>query len=279
MRWKGRERSDNIEDRRGMTPGRMVAGGGIGTLIIAVVVMLMGGDPTALLGSQPASQAGPREFTAAEQERDDFVGVVLKDTEEVWHAQFREMGQTYQEPKLVLFTGQVESACGFASAAMGPFYCPEDTKVYIDLGFFDELARRFGAPGEFAQAYVIAHEVGHHVQNLLGISRKVQSQRGKVSEAEYNKLSVRMELQADFLAGVWAHHAQKSKNMLDMRDLEDAMRAAQAIGDDTLQKGSQGYVVPESFTHGTAEQRMRWFRKGYESGDLRQGDTFNTSRL
>lgn len=282
MRWKGREESGNVEDRRGMPAGKLVAGGGIGTLIIAVVVMLMGGDPSALLGSQtgpPTGGAGQQEFSAEEKERAEFVGVVLKDTEDVWNEQFKRMGKQYQEPNLVLFTGQVDSACGFASAAMGPFYCPEDSKVYIDLGFFDELSKRFGAPGEFAQAYVIAHEVGHHVQHLMGITNKVHSQRSRVSEKEYNQLSVRLELQADFLAGLWAHHAQKTKNILDMRDLEDALRAAQAIGDDTIQRGAQGHVVPESFTHGSAEQRMRWFKKGFDSGDIRQGDTFSTNRL
>jgi predicted metalloprotease len=203
-----------------------------------------------------------------------FVGVVLADTEDVWNRLFQQQGSQYQEPKLVLFSGQVRSACGFASAASGPFYCPADRNVYIDLVFYKELKQRFGAPGDFAQAYVIAHEVGHHVQNLLGISEKVQAMRGRVSEAQYNQYSVRLELQADYFAGVWAHHAQRM-NILEQGDLEEAMRAANAIGDDTLQKQAQGHVVPDSFTHGTSEQRMRWFMKGFKSGKLEQGDTFS----
>ena len=280
MRWKGRRQSDNVEDRRGISGGA-VAGGGIGVLVVAVIVMLMGGDPSQVIGGigqgQPTGE--PRELTAEEKVKGEFVSVVLADTEDVWKEQFRQMGKTYQPPKMVLFSGQVESACGFASAAMGPFYCPEDSKVYIDLAFYDDLKNRFGAPGEFAQAYVIAHEVGHHVQNLLGISSQVQSQRRQLSETQYNELSVRLELQADFLAGLWAHHAQRTKNILDRKDLEDAMRAAAAIGDDTLQKKSQGYTVPESFTHGTSEQRIRWFKKGWDSGRIEDGDTFSARQL
>lgn len=281
MDWEGREQSDNVEDRRGSVP-RGLIGGGIGTLIVAVIVMLLGGDPRALLGNSNAVGPAPGEqapLSAEDKKKSEFVSVVLKDTEDVWHAQFRDMGREYVEPKLVLFTGQVESACGFASAAMGPFYCPEDQKVYIDLGFYDELKTRFGASGDFAQAYVIAHEVGHHVQNLLGITAKVHSQQGRISEKEYNKLSVRLELQADFLAGVWAKHAQQMKHILDPNDIEEALNAAGAIGDDKIQMQAQGYTVPDAFTHGTAAQRVRWFKKGWDTGDLRQGDTFNASRL
>jgi predicted metalloprotease len=204
-----------------------------------------------------------------------FVAVVLADTEDVWNKQFQDMRRQYREPKLILFTGRVQSACGHASAASGPFYCPADQHVYIDLAFYRELKERFKAPGDFAQAYVIAHEVGHHVQRLMGTTERIDSMRGRVSEAEYNRLSVRLELQADFYAGVWAHHAQKVKRILEPGDVEEALRAAAAIGDDRLQKQSQGYVVPDSFTHGTSEQRVRWFRRGFETGDLRQGDTFS----
>jgi uncharacterized protein len=205
--------------------------------------------------------------------------VVLADTEDAWHAIFRKMGRQYQEPKLVLFAGQTRSGCGHASGASGPFYCPQDGRVYIDLSFYRMLQERFGAPGDFAQAYVIAHEVGHHVQNLLGISDQVQAARGRVSEAEYNRLSVRLELQADFFAGVWAHHADRAKGVVEPGDIEEALRAASAIGDDNLQRRSQGRVVPDSFTHGSSEQRVRWFRKGYETGDIRQGDTFSAPTL
>jgi predicted metalloprotease len=214
-----------------------------------------------------------------EEQRKDFVSVVLADTEAVWHKLFNQMGRNYEEPKLVLFRGRVESACGLASSAVGPFYCPRDHKVYVDLEFFEELQKRFGAPGDFAQAYVIAHEVGHHVQDLLGISDRVHAQQGRMSKAEYNQLSVRLELQADFLAGVWAHHAQKMRNMLEEGDIEEALRAAEAIGDDRLQRQAQGYVVPDSFTHGTSAQRVRWFRRGFETGDVDQGDTFNARSL
>jgi predicted metalloprotease len=204
-----------------------------------------------------------------------FVSVVLADTEDVWREQFRQLGREYEEPTLVLFSGRVESACGLASSAVGPFYCPRDHKLYIDLAFFEELKRRFGAPGDFAQAYVIAHEVGHHVQTLLGTNAKVDRLRGRISQQEFNQLSVRLELQADFLAGVWAHHAQRSQQILEPGDLEEALRAAAAIGDDRLQRQAQGYVVPDSFTHGSSEQRIRWFRRGFETGDLSQGDTFD----
>jgi len=231
-------------------------------------------------GVQPAPEAQQQPGPAgAEDELKQFVRVVLADTEDVWREQFRQMGRQYQEPHLVLFSNQAESACGFASAAVGPFYCPGDAKVYLDLSFFDQLRRQFRAPGEFAQAYVIAHEVGHHVQNLLGISERVGRMRGQVSAPQYNKLSVRLELQADFLAGLWAHHAQRSRQILEAGDVESALRAASAIGDDKLQRESQGRVVPDSFTHGTSEQRVRWFRRGLESGRFSDGDTFNADEL
>ncbi len=284
MRWKGRRQSTNIEDRRSMGP-RMAVGGGAGVLILALLVYLLGGNPMAVLQNLPATSTststsgGGDAADAPQDELSQFVGVVLADTEEVWSALLRENGKAYREPTLVLFSGQVRSACGFASAASGPFYCPADEKVYIDLSFYEELSRRFGAPGDFAQAYVIAHEIGHHVQKILGISDQVQAMRGRVSEAEYNDLSVRMELQADFFAGVWAHHAQQTWNVLETGDVEEALRAASAIGDDRIQMQSQGYVVPDSFTHGTSEQRARWFLRGLESGDMSQGDTFGASKL
>jgi len=239
----------------------------------------LGADPMALLQQQQNAGPGQGAVNPEEEQRKDFVSVVLADTEAVWHQLFKQMGRNYEEPKLVLFRGRVESACGLASSAVGPFYCPRDHKVYVDLEFFEELQKRFGAPGDFAQAYVIAHEVGHHVQDLLGISDRVHAQQGRTSKAEYNQLSVRLELQADFLAGVWAHHAQKMRNMLEEGDIEEALRAAEAIGDDRLQRQAQGYVVPDSFTHGTSAQRVRWFRRGFETGDVEQGDTFNARSL
>lgn len=278
MLWKGRRQSDNIEDRRGMSPG-VVAGGGLGAVILAVVVMLMGGDPGDVLNSavQGGGQQGQYTPTPEEEERKEFVGVILADTEDVWNEQFKRIGRTYANPKLVLFANRVESACGMATAASGPFYCPADSNVYIDLSFFNELQNRFGAPGEFAQAYVVAHEVGHHVQNLLGTNQKVAQARKTMTEEQYNRLSVRLELQADFYAGVWANHTQQMKNVINEKDIEDAMRAASAIGDDRIQMESQGYTVPDAFTHGTSEQRVRWFMKGWKSGDIRQGDTFSVS--
>lgn len=286
MRWRGQRESDNVEDRRGISPGGIAVGGGIGTILLVLVVMALGGDPSALL-NQTQTQTQPGQTSdkpyvsqnPQEEERKHFVATVLASTEDVWRSQFKAMGKTYREPTLVLFSGQVNSACGMAGAAMGPFYCPGDSKLYIDLSFYDELKDRFGAPGDFAQAYVVAHEVGHHVQNLLGISEQVNQLRSRLSEKEFNKMSVRMELQADFFAGVWAHHAQRMKNLLDERDIEDGLRAASAIGDDTLQRQSQGHVVPDAFTHGTSAQRVRWFRKGWDTGDINQGDTFNASQL
>jgi predicted metalloprotease len=283
MRWRGRRQSTHIEDRRRMPARRAAVGGGLGALLLVLVVALLGGDPSLLLdqlqtGTNVAVDTGAPSVGQSDELR-DFVAVVLGDTEDVWRALFQHAGRTYREPNLVLFSGQVHSACGFASAAAGPFYCPGDEKVYIDLRFYEQLRRRFQAPGDFAQAYVIAHEIGHHVQNQLGISDYVHSQRGRVSEREYNELSVRLELQADFLAGVWAHHAHRTWQILEPGDIEEALRAASAIGDDTIQKRTQGYMVPDSFTHGTSEQRVRWFRRGLETGDLDQGDTFSADRL
>jgi predicted metalloprotease len=284
MLWQGRRESENIEDERSSGGGRRIAvGGGLGGVILVVAYLLLGGDPQALLDSQQqqSNVSQPRSVDphAPRDEASKFVAVVLADTEDAWHAVFQQLGRRYEEPKLVLFSAQTRSGCGFASTASGPFYCPEDRRVYIDLNFYRTLRDRLGATGDFAQAYVIAHEVGHHVQNLLGISDKVQAARGRVSEGEYNKLSVRLELQADFLAGVWARYADRVKNVVQAGDIDEAMRAASAVGDDTLQRRAQGYVVPDSFTHGTSEQRVRWFRKGYETGDIRQGDTFAAREL
>jgi uncharacterized protein len=260
--------------------GGPVVGGGIGAAILALVIYLMGGDPSVVLQNQPQpSQSGRSVPAAANDEPKQFIAVVLADTEDVWNRLFQERGRTYREPRLVLFTRTVESACGYASAASGPFYCPLDSKVYIDLSFYDALKNRFGAPGDFAQAYVIAHEVGHHVQNQLGITDKVDAQRRRISKEAFNQLSVRLELQADFLAGVWAHHTQRMKKVLDAEDITEALQAASAIGDDRLQMEGQGYVVPESFTHGSSEQRVRWFRHGWQTGDLSQGDTFAAREL
>ncbi|HEY7086578.1 MAG TPA: neutral zinc metallopeptidase [Tepidisphaeraceae bacterium] len=288
MRWQDLRRSQNVEDQRGVSGrGLAIGGGGIGMLIIIIIVALLGGDPSKLLQQMPqggqgsAPSGAPAPLTEEDKKLGDFVSAVLGDTEDVWHQQFKEqLHQEYREPKLVMFTDSVRSGCGFASAATGPFYCPEDEKVYIDLGFYRELRQRFQSPGEFAQAYVIAHEVGHHVQKLLGTSDQVHAaQQAARSKEEANDLSVRLELQADFYAGVWAHYAQKYQNILEPGDIEAALHAASAIGDDNIQKQSQGYVVPESFTHGTGAQRVKWFRKGYETGDMRQGDTFNTRDL
>lgn len=285
MRWQNREGSSNVEDRRGGRRARRVGGGlGLGTIVIVVIALLLGENPLALM-QQLGGAGAPQETSAPAGPRPDdelarFVSVVLKDTEDVWHKLFPEqLNRRYREPVLVLFDGQVQSACGFSSAASGPFYCPADQKLYIDLSFYKQLNDYFQAPGDFAMAYVVAHEVGHHVQNLLGITREVQSRRGRISQEQYNELSVRLELQADFLAGVWAHHAQEMKKILEEGDIQEAMTAAQAIGDDRIQMRSRGYVVPESFTHGTSEQRMRWFQKGLRTGDLSQGDTFSAQEL
>ena len=282
MLWQGRRESDNVEDARGSGGGgRLVLGGGIGTVVLVVLYLLLGGDPQALFNSQQAQlpQTAQYDSQAPRDEASKFVAVVLANTEDAWNEIFRQMGREYQEPRLVLFTDMIQSGCGFASGATGPFYCPQDRRVYIDLGFFRELQQRLGAGGDFAEAYVIAHEVGHHVQNLLGISDRVQAMRRRVSEAEYNQLSVRLELQADFLAGVWARYTDRVKHVVEAGDIEEAIRAAAAVGDDRLQYRSRGYVVPDSFTHGTSEQRVRWFRRGYETADLSQGDTFNARDL
>ena len=283
MRWTGLRRSVNVEDRRGqggmMGFGgrpRMMMGGGIGTLILLAVIYFMGGNPMALLetGSDYAPSYEPGREVPRSDEQGQFVTAILGSTEDVWSRLFEQLGHDYQEPRLVLFDGMTQSSCGHGSAAVGPFYCPPDQSVYIDLSFFDDLARRFQAPGDFAQAYVIAHEVGHHVQRQLGLMDRVQAQRGRVSEAAYNDLSVRLELQADFFAGVWAHHAERAKQVLEQGDVEEALAAAAAIGDDRLQQRSKGYAVPDSFTHGTSAQRVKWFRKGLQTGDVKEGDTF-----
>ena len=274
MRWEGGRRSGNVIDARGRGT-KMAAGGGLGVAVLALVVYLLGGDPRVVMQSRPAAPQQPQAGqSGAPDQMSEFVRVVLGDTEDVWGEIFRQSGREYQQPQLVLFTGAVESACGFAQSAMGPFYCPRDGRVYIDLSFYDQLRERFRAPGDFAQAYVIAHEVGHHVQNLLGISDQVMRQRQRSSEVGANALSVRMELQADCLAGVWAHHAQRARNILEQGDVEEALGAASAIGDDNIQRRSQGYVVPESFTHGSAEQRTSWFRRGLEGGTVEGCNTF-----
>ena len=285
MRIEGERESENVEDQRGMMGGRggLVAGGGVGTLIIALLIYFLGGDPRAVMGPNagggggaPSGQVAPPPNKETEGKLVQFVRVVLADTEDVWSQQLpKQAGRQYRNPHLVLFTSRVQSACGMASTASGPFYCPGDEKVYIDLAFYNELSRRFKAPGDFAEAYVIAHEVGHHVQKILGITDRVDAQRGRMSKEEYNKVSVRLELQADFFAGVWAHHAQRMKNILEPGDIDEALRAASAVGDDSIQKQTQGYIVPDSFTHGTSRQRMAWFKKGFQTGDIRQGDTFN----
>jgi predicted metalloprotease len=297
MRWQLGRRSQNIEDRRGggirggfRIPGglRMSRGarrgglGGIGLIIFVLIAMFLGVDPSMLLDGTTVS-TGPDVVEAPQSaprdELGDFVSVVLADTEDTWHELFRQMGGTYREPTLVLFSAQANSACGFAIAAMGPFYCPADQKVYIDLSFYRDLRDRFRAPGDFAQAYVIAHEVGHHVQNLLGIADQVQKVRQQVGETEANVLSVMMELQADCFAGIWAHHAQKARQILEEGDVEEGLNAAAAIGDDRLQRRAQGYVVPDAFTHGSSDQRVRWFEEGLVAGDLQACDTFDAEPL
>lgn len=280
MDWRGRRESGNIEDRRGITGGH-VAFGGIGGLIIAAVIYFLGGDPSQVTQQQQPDQTQQAQsIDPATDTLKEFMSVVLADTEDVWDSLFNSMHKTYTDPKLVLFTGETQAGCGFASSATGPFYCPEDKKVYIDLSFADELTNRFGASnGNFAMAYVLAHEVGHHVQDLLGITDKVDQARNAMGKEAFNKESVKLELQADFLAGVWAHYDQKMKNVIHPQDINDALSAASAVGDDRLQKETQGTVVPDAFTHGTSEQRMYWFKKGYTTGDISQGDTFNDPSL
>jgi len=286
MRWRGGRRSSNIEDRRGASAGKGILGGGIGTIVIILVAMYFGVDPTFLIegmqranvsatstGSQPSAEDLKNDPLA------DMIAVVIADTEDVWRDIFASQGRRYQEPTLVLFTGATPSACGMGQAAMGPFYCPADQQAYIDLGFYDEMRTRFRAPGDFAQAYVIAHEIGHHVQNLLGISDEVRRMQQRAGKEGANQLSVRLELQADCLAGVWAHHADKARGILEAGDVEEALNAASAIGDDRLQRQSRGTVVPESFTHGTSAQRQRWFRNGLVSGNPDGCDTFSAQNL
>jgi predicted metalloprotease len=299
MKWKGKRQSSNVDDRRGQSGSGRRSGGlnpmllgplirllfsKTGLIIVGVFLagsLLTGNNPLSLLGNffgggeSPTQSSVPYQGTAEDNELAEFSGVILANTEDVWNG----LLDNYREPTLVLFTGSVASACGSASSATGPFYCPGDEKLYLDLSFFDDMARKLNAPGDFAQAYVIAHEVGHHIQKITGITDKVQKLRGELSQKEYNRYSVRLELQADFLAGVWAHHSQQMTQMMEAGDLEEALNAAFAIGDDRLQKQSTGRVVPDSFTHGTSEQRIKWFRKGFESGDLAQGDTFNANPL
>ena len=282
MLWRGRRESENVEDRRGMPRAGLAIGGGLGGIVLLVVALLLGVDPSTLL-QQPGDQSAPSTRSApatnpADEELKHFVSVVLADTEDAWSEIFNRGGRQYRVPRLVLFTDQVQSACGSAGAAVGPFYCPGDQKIYIDLAFYRDLKQRLGAPGDFAQAYVIAHEVGHHIQRLLGTSDRVHSVQSRLSKSEANDLSVRLELQADFFAGVWANHASR-KGVLEAGDIEEALNAASAIGDDRLQRQARGYVVPDSFTHGTSEQRVRWFRKGLDTGDINQGDTFNARSL
>ena len=286
MRWRDGRRSGNVEDRRGMrSAGGKKVGGGIGVIILALIAMYFGVDPAIVLdqGGAPGMSGGDSAVSAPRSPEEDvlaeFVSVVLADTEDVWHDIFQQMGREYREPRLVLFTDAVESACGYAQAAVGPFYCPSDQSVYIDLGFYRDLKLRHQAPGDFAQAYVIAHEVGHHVQKLLGILDKVNDLRRRVSEVEANQLLVRMELQADCMAGLWANHAHRERQVLEEGDIEEALNAASAIGDDRLQRQSRGYVSPDSFTHGTSAQRVEWFTRGARTGDLNQCDTFAAGRL
>lgn len=282
MRWQNREQSSNVEDRRGRTIKRVGGGIGIGAILMAVFALIMGENPLNVL--QQVTNQQTEEVTTGTNKQEEvlaqFVGVVLKETESVWSKVFREqLNEQYTEPKLVLYSGEDNTGCGYAQSTTGPFYCPADQRVYIDLSFYEELQTRFKAPGDFAMAYIIAHEVGHHVQNLLGITSEVENQRRKLSEADGNKLSVALELQADFLAGVWAHNTQKMENILEKGDFEEALNAASSVGDDRIQMEARGYVVPDAFTHGTSAQRMFWFKKGYETGDINQGDTFKAMGL
>jgi predicted metalloprotease len=288
MQWQGRRRSTNVEDRRGAGGGggrRVAIGGGIGGVVIVVLYLLLGGNPSDIINSlqggttTATTTTSSGELSQNDKEMGEFVSVVLADIEDVWGAQFKAMGRTYKEPKLVLFSDQTESGCGSASASVGPFYCPEDQKVYLDLTFFEDMERELNFEGDFALAYVIAHEVGHHVQNQLGIMDQVSSLQQRASETQSNALSVRLELQADFLAGVWAHYARKTQGFIDTADIEEGLNAASAVGDDRIMKQQQGYVVPDAFTHGTSAQRVRWFRKGLDTGDIEQGDTFNATQL
>jgi uncharacterized protein len=279
MQWRGRRQSTNVEDRRGMSGRGMAVGGGLGGVVLLVLYLLLGGNPGDM-SSQLAPSQPQQELSAEEKKLDDeraeFIKVVLAETEDVWNTILQNQ---YREPTLVLYRQSVESACGMAGSATGPFYCPGDEKVYMDLSFFEDMQNKLKAPGDFAMAYVVAHEVGHHIQRIQGVSDKMNRLRQQVSETEYNKYSVMLELQADFLAGVWAHHAARTKNLLDGDDIQEALNAANAIGDDRLQRQAQGREVPESFTHGTSEQRMYWFKKGYTTGDIHQGNTFQDPSL
>jgi len=292
MRWRTGRRSENIEDRRGQggfpvrIGGAGLRGGGVGLILLVLAAAYFGIDPTVLLegmggmgSGQDPRTTSERQPSAADDELKQFMAVVLADTEDTWGALFAQSGKQYEEPTLVLYSGATQSACGFGQAAMGPFYCPPDQRVYIDLSFYDDLRQRYGAPGDFAQAYVLAHEIGHHVQNLLGISDKVQAARQRADETEANALSVRLELQADCFAGLWAYHANRSRQILESGDVEEALKAASAIGDDRLQRQSRGYVTPDSFTHGSSAQRTRWFRRGLESGKFASCDTFSATEL
>ena len=285
MRWEHGRRSENIEDRRGLHVSRKgLAGGGIGIIAIALIALFFGVDPAVVLNqagnlAPPQTETAQPAFSPEEERLKEFMSVVLADTEDVWGELFQRSGQQYQQPTLVLFSGAVQSACGFAESAMGPFYCPADRKLYLDMSFFNDLAQRHDAPGDFAQAYVLAHEVGHHIQTLLGISEQVHAARQRTSEVEGNALQVRMELQADCFSGVWAHHADQARQILEPGDIEEALAAAAGVGDDRLQKQARGYVVPDSFTHGSSEQRMRWLKRGLQSGDPGQCDTFRARAL
>ncbi|HSC34943.1 MAG TPA: neutral zinc metallopeptidase [Thermodesulfobacteriota bacterium] len=285
MRWRMGRRSTNIEDRRGVRLSGRAAGGGIGILILIVIAVLLGADPVKLLNDitytevDPTSSYESAPLSDEDRELADFVSVVLADTEDTWSELFVQYNGRYREPTLVLFSGAVDSACGFAQSAVGPFYCPADEKVYIDLDFYRDLRERFDAPGDFAQAYVIAHEVGHHVQNLLGISEQVQSAQRRLGGAEANRLSVMQELQADCFAGVWAHNADRARDILEHGDIEEGLNAASSIGDDRLQMESQGRVTPDSFTHGSSRQRVTWFKRGLDSGDIESCNTFEAGNL
>ncbi len=279
MKWKGRRGSSNVQDRRGMG-SKGIVGGGIGTIILFLVITLLGGDPSSLINNSSFINPAPSQYveSAEENELAEFASVVLAETETVWDDLFEQEGLQYEYPYLVLYTNSVQSACGNATSAVGPFYCPGDNSVYIDLSFYEELKQNFKAPGDFAFAYVIAHEVGHHVQNQLGITDQVMSLRNRLSEKEFNQYMVRLELQADYFAGVWAHYVERA-NLLEKGDMKEALNAASAVGDDRIQSEAWGYVVPDKFTHGTSEQRMKWFNKGFESGTIQDGDTFNTNDL
>lgn len=284
MKWQGRRESDNIEDRRGVSGKQIALGGGGLSIVILIIGLLMGGDPQKLIGDFISQSSSPTQTTTeykesqAEKDLKSYAAVTLADNEQVWTKIFADNGMTYQKPTMVIFSNETQSPCGMANAQTGPFYCPADQKVYLSLGFFNDLTQKLGAHGDFAFAYVIAHEVGHHIQNLLGTTAKIRQMQARTNEVGANRLSVALELQADFLAGVWAHYNQQLNNVLEDGDIEEALSAANAVGDDRLQKQARGYVVPDAFTHGTSQQRMYWFKKGYTTGDIRQGDTFKENQ-